>query len=429
MLTLKEIGEKRAQLWQSMKELNELSKTENRAFTAEENANWDRMNTEIEELETQESDVKQAETRATFLAETEKKLSASRGRQAQPDPLNNANPAGVAKEKEPTTEELKRAEHRSLFTKHLRGEMTRNEFENSCERRALQADIPSSGGYLATPMEMANQLIKFIDDIVFIRQKATKYPLPTAMSLGIPTLENDPGDAAWTAEIATGNEDSTMSFGRRSLTPHPVAKRIKVSRTLLRVATINPEDLVNRRLAYKFGITEEKAFLTGTGTGQPLGVFTASADGIPTSRDISTENTTTLITADGLINAKFNLKAQYQNSPTTAWGFSRTAVRNIRKLKDGNGQYLWLPGLAGTPSTILDIPYFMSEYVPSTFTTGLYVGIIGDWSFYWIADALSMGIQRLDELYAETNQVGFIGRKETDGMPVLAEAFTRVALA
>jgi Phage capsid family len=62
-------------------------------------------------------------------------------------------------------------------------------------------------------------------------------------------------------------------------------------------------------------------------------------------------------------------------------------------------------------------------------STGEYVGLLGDFSHYWIADALSMQIQRLNELYAETNQVGFIGRLETDGAPVLEEAFVRVKLA
>ena len=43
-----------------------------------------------------------------------------------------------------------------------------------------------------------------------------------------------------------------------------------------------------------------------------------------------------------------------------------------------------------------------------------YIGILGNFSHYWIADAMSMQIQRLNELYAETNQVGFIGRLETE---------------
>jgi HK97 family phage major capsid protein len=78
---------------------------------------------------------------------------------------------------------------------------------------------------------------------------------------------------------------------------------------------------------------------------------------------------------------------------------------------------------------LFGVPLFVSEYVPNTFTTGLYVGIIGDFSYYHTADALDFSTQRLNELYAATNQTGFIGRLESDAMPVLAEAFVRVKLA
>ena len=67
--------------------------------------------------------------------------------------------------------------------------------------------------------------------------------------------------------------------------------------------------------------------------------------------------------------------------------------------------------------------------MPNTFTAGKYVGLLGDLSQYWIVDALTMSLQVLYELYAETNQVGFIGRLECDGMPVDANAFARVKLA
>ena len=428
-MTIKEIGEKKAELWQKMKELNDLVTVEKRSFKPEEQQTWDEMSADIEKFERQEKDIISSEERSQFLANKERELNAARGRKTQPDVLPGGKPDVTEERSAQQTEKEKRAaEYRSTHNKWLKGDLSNSEFASHCERRDLQADVPQIGGYITAPQEMMGSLLKFVDDLVYIRQKAKKFQLPTAESLGVPTLENDPADADWTAELLTGNRDTTMSFGKRSLTPHPLAKRIKVSRTLLRKAVIGAEQLVNERLAYKFAITEEKAFLTGSGAGQPLGVFTASDNGIPTSQDVSTDNTGTAITADGLINAKYNLKAQYQNSPSCAWGFSRTAVRNIRKLKDGTGQYLWTPGLAGTPSMILDTPYFQSEYVPSTFTSGLYVGIIGDWSFYWIVDALAMGLQRLDELYAETNQIGFIGRMEMDGMPVLAEAFTRVKL-
>ena len=71
----------------------------------------------------------------------------------------------------------------------------------------------------------------------------------------------------------------------------------------------------------------------------------------------------------------------------------------------------------------------MSEFAPNTFTNGLYVGLYGDLKYYWICDSLNMEIQVLAELYARTNQIDYISRIETDGAPVLSEAFARVTLA
>jgi HK97 family phage major capsid protein len=302
---------------------------------------------------------------------------------------------------------------------------------------ALQQDSDTAGGFTVVPQQFATDLIKFLDDQVFVRSMATKVQVDKAESLGAASLDADPADADWTSEIATGSEDSTMKFGKRELRPHPLAKRIKVSNKLIRISALPVDNIVLKRLGYKFAISEEKAFILGTGAQQPLGLMVADASGISTARDIATGNTTTAIGADGLIEAKYKLKAQYRGRPSTAWLFHRDAVKSIRKLKDNNNQYLWAPAMGsafaslafGNPDRILDIPFYESEYMPNTFTTGKYVGIIGDFSFYWIADALNIAIQRLNELYAETNQTGFIARQEVDGMPVLEEAFARVTLA
>jgi HK97 family phage major capsid protein len=307
------------------------------------------------------------------------------------------------------------------FRPFLRG------LEVSPEVRALQADLDTQGGYLMTPMQMVDALIKAVDDAVWMRRLSTVYSVPNADSLGVPTLENDPSDADWTSELATGSEDSTMSFGRRELKPHPVAKRIKISRKLI-AKVPNAEDLVISRLAYKFGITAEKAYLTGSGAGQPLGIFTASADGVPTSRDVSTGNTTTAVTFDGLIEAKYTLKSQYW--ARAYWMGHRDFYKQVAKLKDGDGQYLWRESVrVGEPDRLLGVPTAMSEYAPNTFTASQYVGSIFDPTQYWIADSMAMEMQRLVELYAETNQIGIIGRMDSDGQPVLPEAFVRVKLA
>ena len=295
-------------------------------------------------------------------------------------------------------------------------------------QNALQAESDTGGGYTIAPQQFVANLLQAVDDQVFIRGLSTVTPVANAESIGRPSLDADPADADWTSELATGTEDSTMIFGKRELHPHPLAKRIKVSNKLIRQSALSIDSIVTERLSYKFAISQEKAFLLGSGSNQPLGLFTATADGISTARDVSTGNSTTAIGADGLIEALYKLKAQYQM--TCAWIFHRDAIKQIRKLKDGNGQYLWQPGInGGQQDRILDKPFYMSEYAPNTFTTGLYVGILGNFTFYWIADALQLMFQRLMELYAETNQTGFIGRLETDAMPVLEEAFVRVKLA
>ena len=283
-------------------------------------------------------------------------------------------------------------------------------------------------GVQTCALPISKDILKGVDDAVFIRQKAKTFPVPAATSYGIPTMTADAADADWTTELATGSEDSTMAFGKRALYPQkPIAKRIKISNELLqRFPGI--EAFVRERLVYKFAITHEKAFMTGSGAGKPLGLFTASNSGISTGRDVSTGNTITYPTFDGLTEAKYTLKGQYWNRAD--WMFHRDCLKVLAKIKDGDGQYIWRESVrAGEPDTLLGRPVHMSEYVPNTMTTGLYVGILGDFSYYWIADALDMTIQRLVELYAETNQTGLIGRMSSDGMPVLEEAFVRIKLA
>jgi HK97 family phage major capsid protein len=180
------------------------------------------------------------------------------------------------------------------------------------------------------------------------------------------------------------------------------------------------------RLRYVFSIVEEYNFLQGNGTNRPLGVFTASAHGINTDRDVTSSGAAGAMTADDIIETIFTLKAQYRRNARFILG--RDTLREIRQLKDGQGNYLMVPGLTGgQPDRISGYPFSESEYCP-TFAATAYVLVFGDFSYYWICDALNIQVQVLNELYARTNQVGIIMRKESDGMPVLAEAFCRLQL-
>jgi len=297
------------------------------------------------------------------------------------------------------------------------------------ERRDLQASLDPYGGYLTPPPTFVARLLQAVDNMLFFRQPgwATVFPILNGDSLGIVSLDADPDDGEWTTEIAEILYDASMAFGRRELKTNPLRKGIKVSRKLLRLRP-DVENLVIDRFRYKFAVTMEKKYMTGHGAGQPLGVFTASNNGISTGRDVSTDNTATAPTFDGLTNAKYTLKPQYW--PTAKWLFHRDVTKVIAKIKDTTGQYIWRESVrAGEPDRLLNLPHFMSEYAPNTLTASQYVGMLGDFGFYHCVDSLEMEFQRLVELYSKTAQIGFHAGLETDAMPVLEEAFVRVKLA
>ncbi len=438
-MTYLELTEKRAKAIADARAILKKAEEENRNLTAEEKVNYDKAFDDQGELqdritraerdmklETEQREMENTSTRTATLERSDRGTEQNNETKPQTRTIElRKSISGLSRNVVVPCDD-RAIQYAESFCRFLIGGPT---VLNAEEVRALQKDSDSGGGYLSAPMQFQATLIKEIDDIVFMRQICNVLPaITTADSLGSPSLDNDPDDSDWTSELATGDEDDTMSLGKRELKPHPLAKRIKVSKTLLRRSAIGVDDLVRSRLAYKNGITQEQAFLNGSGAAQPLGVFTASDNGISTSRDVSTDNTTTEMTFDGLKEVEYSLKQQYRKN--CKWIFHRDGVKQLSKIKDGEGRYIWQQSVVlGDPDTILKFPVMESEYAPNTFTTGLYVGILGDFNQYWIVDALTLTIQVLLELYATTNQNGYLSRMETDGMPIKQNAFARVKLA
>lgn len=399
---LKELLEKRASLITQGRELLDRAANEKRALTAEEQSNYDKYFNEAQGLH---EAVKRFEQQDTLEKSLDK--------------------AVVAATEEKGKSGEKADEYRSALQKYfIRGQGMISESEH----RALSQGSAPDGGYLVPREQFIGTLLKFVDDIVFIRGLATVFRLEKAASLGYPSLDTDMSDNDWTSEVGQVQEDTAMKVGKRELTPHMLSKRAKISMKLLQNAVVAPDTLVLERLGYKVGVTQEKAFILGNGVAQPLGFMVASNLGVPTSRDISAGNTTTSPTMDGLLAAKFALKQQYW--ARAQWVMHRDCGLRISQLKDAENRYLWQPSTqVGSPDRLHGLAVNYSEFMGNTFTTGQYVAALADFSFYHIAETVQYAVQRLNELYAETNQIGFIGRGEVDGMPALAEAFVRVKLA
>ncbi len=427
----------RATLWESNKNILDLSDTENRDCSGEEQQQWekqtariDECNAHIERHDKQREQDKLMEEGEGRLTNADSGLNEPTGAPVSPtaaggDPIEakvtykgealDRNHPGYASLVERSTAEYQKQMDAYLRTGQIGA--------------VLKTTDDASGGTLTTT-QMLNQLVKFMDDAVFMRQLGTVLPpLVRAISLGVPTWDTDPSDYDWTAEVPASDisEDTAPRTGNRELTPHLCTKRVDISQKLLRASVIPMEQLLMARLAYKHGITEENAFQTGDGADQPLGAWTASANGVSTGRDVAGVGAAPAFDANDFSNLLMSLKPQYQARSTFV--LHRDGVKKVMQLTDGFSNYIWQPGLKdGSPNTILGRPYVQSENAPNTYTATNYAVMCADWSFYWIVDSLQFTIQRLDEIAALQNKVVFLGRKETDGMPILEEAFARLQM-
>jgi HK97 family phage major capsid protein len=411
-MTSVELRKKRAAALAAGRAIIDKAEGEKRtALNTEERPAWDKSWAEAEELRVQIEDQERRDNQARAEAEIafdekakakeakdEKRVVTRKGREFDGD------------------------EYRSAFDSYLCGQPTAD------EKRALEAGLGTKGGYLYAPETFLNELIQNVTDQTIFRSMARVLPPITGSdSISAPTLTDRMAAAAWTSELGNPSRDATLAFGKRTLTPHPLAKEVLVSKVLL-AKVPSSQNIVRDELSRVVAEAMENAYMTGTGVQQPLGIFTASNDGISTDRDVSTGNAATAVTFDGLKAAQYTLKQVYWGR--ASWIMHREGMEAIAKLKDGNGRYLLQDSvILGEPERLLGLPVRLSEYAPHVFTSLLYVAMLGDFQeAYWIVDSIDSQIVRLEELMARSNQDLFIIRMMTDGAPVKEEAVVRVKL-
>jgi HK97 family phage major capsid protein len=279
-------------------------------------------------------------------------------------------------------------------------------------QNALQVGTDSEGGVLA-PDEFERTLIEALEEENIFRQMANVI----STSFGdrkIPVVASK-GSASWVEEEGAIPE-SDDAFGQITISAHKLATLLKVSEELLNDSVFNLESYIAKEFARRIGAKEEEAFFSGDGKGKPTGIFNVTG-----GADIGiTANSATAITADELIELYHSLRTPYRKN--AVFVMNDSTVKAIRKLKDGNGQYLWTPSLtAGTPDTILTRPVLTSSFVPTIEAAAKTIAF-GDFSYYWVADRQGRAFKRLNELFAATGQVGFMATQRVDGKLILAEA-------
>lgn len=432
---LKKLYEQRLLAHNEAKHLVDEAKKNSRELTEDEQRKTDELLTKVEELTKSIKELEAGQRRQKAVDDNDTMLRQSAGR--------ITHDVNVDGRTAPPTVELRKSVTGERRTVELTDRVSEDDANTTLRQRlfveagielrtTLQAGSDTGGGYFVPPLVMQAGIIKNLDDMLFLRQICTVLPpLPTADSLGIMSLDSDPDDPTSVGELATGSEDTSTKFGMRALTPHPVARYVKLSETLIRKHPAI-EQFVLSRFQYKFARREEYLFLYGTGAEQPLGLMTASSYGISTGRDVNTDMPAsgTNLNLEGLKEVFWTLKPAYRMR--ASWLVGTGFLKRVDKLRDGEGRYIWQPSVVpGQPDRLLNRPYYESWIMDenTTWTSANYIGILGDFSYYHIVDALTMRMLKLVELYAATNQIAWQLRKEMDGAPMLEEAFVRVKLA
>lgn len=396
MKTSEELRQNRAKIWHEAKAfLDERRDATTGCLSAEDDGIYAKMEAEIDALTKEIGRSERAE-------ELEREL-------ARPTSMPLTSMPGVQDRDGDKEDKMGRAsaEYRKNFWDAMR--MAANPYE---VRNALKEGTDSEGGYLV-PDEFEKNLVQALVDENVVRNLATVIQT-TSGDRKIPVVSSH-GSAAWLDEGAQYTESDEV-FKQVSLSAYKLGTFLKVSEELLNDAAFDIESYLAKEFGRRIGAAEEEAFIGGTGTGQPTGIFHASLGG---ETGVTTAKATD-ISADELIDLHYSLRAPYRKS--ASWLMNDSTVKTIRKLKDRNEQYLWQPALtAGTPDTILNRPVYTSSFAPEIKASARTVAF-GDFSYYWIADRQGRSFKRLNELFATTGQVGFLASQRVDGKLILPEA-------
>lgn len=397
-----DLRNKRNTLWEQTKAFLEEHRGENGLVAADAVEQYDRMAADVKALGDEIA-------RLEAQAEMDARLSA-----ATSTPVHNG-PSNRKPNEIPTAT----AEYNAAFWDMMRGNNTPE------VRNALSVGTGTAGGY-TVPAEFERQLVQALDENNVFRTMGCHVIRTNSGTRTIP-IATDNGAASWIEE-GTSIQESDMTFSQETLSAFKLGCMVKVSNELLNDSAFDIASYIAQRFGVRFGNAEEDAFINGTGVSQNPQTTPSQPTGILTSLStaaVTTANATT-VSFDDVFGLYYGLKSPYRKN--AKFLCNETLLLKLMTLKDKNDNYLWKPSLEiGKPDTVLGHPIYTSTYMPGLTGTAntdknKKVLLFGDFSYFWIADRQNRTLKRLNELYAVTDQVGFIGTQRVDGKLILGEA-------
>lgn len=252
---------------------------------------------------------------------------------------------------------------------------------SAIETRA-QTTTDAEGGY-TVPEELANILVKTMVAWGPMYDPGVTSEIVTSggNQITMPTVDDTSTAVAKHTEGTALTDDGgvDVTFGEKVLNAYPFnTEWIRVSKELVDDSAFNIEQILGDLLGERLGRRANTELTTGDGTGDPNGIVTACNKGVDAAAAAA-------VTVDELIDLLHSVDPAYRSSPRFRWMMNDSTLAAVRKLKYGDGHYIWQMGniQSGEPNTLLGYPYSVNQAMPAM-TTGLKPIIVGDFGKYYV---------------------------------------------
>lgn len=351
---IKAQAEARAKAWEEAKALLDSAAAEKRDLTAEEQSKFDRINADLDERAAAIETIRKAEEREAKAAAAAEGFAVSEVSKSDYDYV------------------------RAL----AKGEIRSHNFET-------RGTLTPSGSSGLVPQSFVAQVFDLAREIGPMLDVSEVFQTQSGEDLKIPTLTaySTAGIEAAGAEI----DESDPTFSSITLSAYKLAFLVPVARELIEDGGVNVADVLARQAGNAIGYAVNSYLTTGTGSDQPNGIMTAAGTGV--SGTIAGG----LFTADQLIDLVYSVDGAVRRLQGTGWLMSPTAIRNARKLKDNDGQYLFQPSLqAGQPDSLLGFRVYENPAVAAVGSAAASVGF-GYLPSYKVRLAGGLRVDRSDD--------------------------------
>jgi len=310
------------------------------------------------------------------------------------------------------------SKHRAAFKQYMVNGTLPEGFKagsEGVELKAMSTDVNPDGGYLVRP-ELSDMIMTRVFETSPLRAVAN-VEQTGAKSIDI-LIDDQEASARWVGEGASGGQTDTPQLGQKSLVAHKIEADPRMTTEMIEDSYLDVEAWLGRKVADKFARTQNTAFVTGTGVGQPRGFLTYPAQATSGTYERGAINQVNMgaaaaLDADGLISVQNALKEDYQAG--AVWGMKRATFGAALQLK-GADNYFFSPVLLRDGQATMQLlgkPVVFMDDMPAVAANALSVVYADFATAYTILDRV--GLQVLRDPYTNKGFVTYYTTQRVGG--------------